>query len=126
MHELIRDITYCTVAAWLLGLVAQLGRQPLLLAYLVGGFALGPMGFKFIESAESISAISELGLIFLLFMIGLEMDLKKIASAGRSITLTALVQIVGGFALGAVFFKLCGFPLCGGNGTPFISPSPPR
>lgn len=115
MHELTRDITYCTVAAWLLGLVAQLGRQPLLLAYLVGGFALGPMGFKFIESAESISAISELGLIFLLFMIGLEMDLKKIASAGRSITLTALVQIVGGFALGAVFFKLCGFPLGGGK-----------
>ncbi len=115
MHELIRDITYCTVAAWLLGLVAQFARQPLLLAYLVGGFALGPMGFKFIESAESIGAISELGLIFLLFMIGLEMDLKKIVSAGKSITLTALVQIVGGFALGVLFFKLCGFALGGGK-----------
>jgi Kef-type K+ transport system membrane component KefB len=115
MHELIRDITYCTVAAWLLGLLAQVARQPLLLAYLVGGFALGPMGLRFIESAESISAIAELGLIFLLFMIGLEIDLKKIASAGRSITLTALVQILGGFALGVGFFKLCGFALGGGK-----------
>ena len=115
MHELIRDITYCTVAAWLLGLGAQLARQPLLLAYLAGGFALGPLGFGFIQSAESISAISELGLIFLLFMIGLEIDLKKIASAGRSITLTALVQILGGIGLGMIFFRLCGFALGGGK-----------
>ncbi|PYK40973.1 MAG: hypothetical protein DME60_05750 [Verrucomicrobia bacterium] len=115
MHELIRDITYCTVAAWVLGLGAQFARQPLLLAYLAGGFALGPMGFGFIQSAESISAISELGLIFLLFMIGLEIDLKKIASAGRSITLTALVQILGGIALGIIFFRLCGFPLGAGK-----------
>jgi Kef-type K+ transport system membrane component KefB len=115
MHELIRDITFCTVAAWLLGLGAQLARQPLLLAYLAGGFALGPMGFGVIQSAESISAIAELGLIFLLFMIGLEIDLKKIASAGRSITLTALVQIVGGIVLGMIFFRLCGFALGGGK-----------
>jgi Kef-type K+ transport system membrane component KefB len=115
MHELIRDITYCTVAAWLLGLAAQVARQPLLLAYLAGGFALGPMGFGFIESAESISAISELGLIFLLFMIGLEIDLKKIAGAGRSITLTALVQILGGVVLGIIFFRLCGFAIGGGK-----------
>ena len=115
MHELIRDITYCTVAAWLLGLVAQVARQPLLLAYLAGGFALGPMGFGLIESAESISAIAELGLIFLLFMIGLEIDLKKIASAGRSITLTALVQIIGGVVLGIIFFRLCGFAIGGGK-----------
>ena len=115
MHELIRDITYCTVAAWLLGLGAQFARQPLLLAYLAGGFALGPMGFGFIQSAESISAIAELGLIFLLFMIGLEIDLKKIASAGRSITLTALVQIIGGIALGMIFFRFCGFALGGGK-----------
>jgi Kef-type K+ transport system membrane component KefB len=95
--------------------VAQVARQPLLLAYLAGGFALGPLGFGFIESAESISAIAELGLIFLLFMIGLEIDLKKIASAGRCITLTALVQIIGGVVLGIIFFRLCGFAIGGGK-----------
>ncbi len=115
MHELIRDITYAIAAAWLLGLVAQSFRQPVLLAYLIGGFALGPSGFRLIESAESISAIAELGLIFLLFMIGLEIDLKKIVSAGKSITLTALVQIGGGAVLGVFFFRLCGFGLGGGQ-----------
>src|SRR5690349_11626056 len=103
MHDLIHDITFCIAAAWLLGLLAQFLRQPVLLAYLVGGFALGPQGFGVIESAESINAIAELGLIFLLFMIGLEIDLKKIASAGRSITVTAAVQIFGGVAVGLAF-----------------------
>lgn len=111
MHDLIRDITFSIGAAWLLGIVAQFLRQPPLLAYLVGGFALGPAGLKLIQSAESIAAISELGLIFLLFMIGLEIDLKKIASAGRSITLTAVAQIFGGLLLGVLFFRLCGFGL---------------
>src|SRR3954466_2718795 len=115
MHELIRDITFCTVAAWLLGLIAKFARQPLLLAYLAAGVALGPIGFGFIQSSESISAISELGLIFLLFMIGLEIDLKKIASAGRSITLTALVQVTAGTLLGILFFRLSGFALGGGK-----------
>jgi Kef-type K+ transport system membrane component KefB len=115
MHDLIRDITFSIAAAWLLGLVAQQFRQPVLLAYLVAGFFLGPVGSGLIESAESIAAISELGLIFLLFMIGLEIDLKKIISAGSSITLTALGQIVGGAVLGVLFFRLCGFGLGGGH-----------
>jgi len=115
MHDLIRDITFSIGAAWLLGLAAQWLRQPVLLAYLLGGFVLGPAGLGWVASADSISAIAELGLIFLLFMIGLEIDLKKIASAGRSITLTALVQVFGGAALGVAFFRLCGFGLGGGK-----------
>jgi Kef-type K+ transport system membrane component KefB len=115
MHELIRDITFSIAAAWLFGLAAHWLRQPILLAYLVGGFVLGPSGLKLVESVENIDTISELGLIFLLFMIGLEIDLKKIASAGRSITLTALVQIFGGAILGVAFFRCCGFALGGGK-----------
>ncbi len=115
MHDLIRDITFCIGAAWLVGILAHFFRQPPLLAYLLSGFALGPAGLRLIESAESIQAISELGLIFVLFMIGLEIDLKKIVSAGRSITLTAVVQIFGGMLLGVGFFRLCGFGLARGN-----------
>jgi Kef-type K+ transport system membrane component KefB len=57
---------------------AQMVRKPPLLAYLVGGFLIGPTCLGWIHGAESIEAISELGLLFLLFMIGLVIDLKKI------------------------------------------------
>jgi Kef-type K+ transport system membrane component KefB/voltage-gated potassium channel Kch len=115
MHELIHDIALCIAAAWALGVFAQFLRQPVILAYLVGGFMLGPAGFGWIRSPESIATISELGLIFLLFMIGLEIDLKKIVSAGKPILLTALCQILGGCALGVLFFWLIGFQLGGGK-----------
>jgi Kef-type K+ transport system membrane component KefB/voltage-gated potassium channel Kch len=116
MHELIRDISLCIGTAWLLGVLAQWLRQPPLLAYLVGGFLLGPSCLRWVLDAETIGTISELGLIFLLFMIGLEIDLKKIIAAGRSITVTALVQIVGGCLIGVGVFFLCGFALGGGHG----------
>jgi Kef-type K+ transport system membrane component KefB len=115
MHDLIRDITFSIGAAWLLGLLAQMLRQPILLAYLVGGFALGPHGLNLVHGAENVEAISELGLIFLLFMIGLEIDLKKIMAAGSAITVTAGVQILGGAVAGVLFFLGCGFGLGGGS-----------
>src|SRR5215213_4203854 len=111
MHELLHDIALCIIAAWALGVLAQFLRQPVILAYLIGGFAIGPMGLMWIHSHESIGIISELGLIFLLFMIGLEIDLKKIVSAGRSILFTAGSQIFGGCLLGIGFFWAIGFPL---------------
>lgn len=115
MHELLHDIALCIVAAWTLGVFAQFIRQPVILAYLVAGFALGPAGFATVKSQESVGVISELGLIFLLFMIGLEIDLKKIISAGKSITLTAVTQIVAGCFLGVLVFRGLGFPLGGGK-----------
>lgn len=104
MHELIRDITFCILFAWGLGLLAHFFRQPLILAYLIAGFVIGPFGMGWVKSQESIGIISELGLIFMLFMIGLEIDLKKIVRAGRVILFAAGGQLVGGCVLGIVFF----------------------
>jgi len=103
MHELIRDITLSILFAWVLGLLAHFFRQPLILAYLIAGFLIGPFGTGLVKSQESISIISELGLIFMLFMIGLEIDLKKIVRAGRVILFAAGGQLVGGCLLGMLF-----------------------
>jgi Kef-type K+ transport system membrane component KefB len=115
MHELIRDITYCILFAWGLGLLAHFSRQPLILAYLIAGFFIGPFGMGWVKSQESISVISELGLIFMLFMIGLEIDLKKIVRAGRVILFAALGQLVGGCLLGILFFAGIGLSIGGGH-----------
>lgn len=115
MHALIQDIALCIIAAWVLGVLAKFLHQPVILAYLVAGFALGPAGFAKVHDQASIQTISELGLIFLLFMIGLEIDLKKIVSAGRTILITAGSQIIGGSVLGILFFWLLGFPMGGGK-----------
>ncbi len=115
MHDLIRDITLCILFAWAIGLAAHFFRQPLILAYLVAGFIIGPYGSGWVKSDESVSTISELGLIFMLFMIGLEIDLKKIIRAGKVILIAAGAQLVGGCVLGAAFFVAIGLKLGGGG-----------
>ncbi len=115
MHELIGDITLCILFAWALGLLAHFFRQPLILAYLIAGFFIGPFGTGWVKSQESISIISELGLIFMLFMIGLEIDLKKIVRAGRVILFAAVGQLVGGCVLGILFFMGIGLSMGGGG-----------
>src|SRR6187399_1427035 len=115
MHELIGDITLCILFAWGLGLLAHFSRQPLILAYLVAGFFIGPFGMGWVKSQESISIISELGLIFMLFMIGLEIDLKKIIRAGPVILFAAGGQLIGGCLLGVLFFVGIGLSLGGGH-----------
>lgn len=115
MHELIRDITLCILFAWMLGLLAHFSRQPLILAYLIAGFWIGPFGAGWVKSQDSISVISELGLIFMLFMIGLEIDLKKIVRAGKVILFAAGGQLLGGCLLGILFFAGIGLSLGGGH-----------
>ncbi len=115
MHQLIADITFSILFAWVLGLAAHFFRQPLILAYLVAGFLIGPYGAKWVKSQDSISIISELGLIFMLFMIGLEIDLKKIIRAGRVILIAASGQLIGACVLGIAFFVVIGLSLGNGN-----------
>jgi Kef-type K+ transport system membrane component KefB len=115
MHELIRDITLCILFAWVLGLLAHFSRQPLILAYLIAGFIIGPFGMGWVKSRESINVISELGLIFMLFMIGLEIDLKKIVRAGKVILFAAGGQLIGGVLLGILFFIGIGLSMGSGH-----------
>lgn len=113
-HQVLNDLAICIIAAWIIGLGAQLLKQPLILAYLLAGFLVGPFGFGIVQSRDSIEVISRLGLVLLLFMIGLEIDLKKILSSGRLILIVANFQIIGCFLLGVLIFKLLGFSM--GNG----------
>jgi Kef-type K+ transport system membrane component KefB len=115
MHDLVSDITLSILFAWMLGLLAHVARQPLILAYLVGGFVIGPYGIGWVKSEQSISTISELGLIFMLFMIGLEIDLKKIVRAGRVILFAAGGQLIGGCVLGVLMFLAIGLGLGAGR-----------
>jgi len=108
-QELIYEIAVCILAAWVVAVACQVIKQPVLLAYLLAGFAIGPHGFKWITNSNSIDAISSIGLVLLLFLIGLEMDLKKMLKAGTAISLTALVQIAGSIGLGLLFFWGTGF-----------------
>lgn len=110
MHsELLFNIGISIVAASVLAVVARLLRQPLILGYIAGGILLGPTGFGLITNQEEIALLSELGLAFLLFIVGLEIDLKKFASSGRTSALIGLIQVVVSAMLGIWAAQTLGF-----------------
>src|SRR3981081_2838274 len=104
MHELIGDITLCILFAWVLGLLAHFSRQPLILAYLIAGFFIGPFGTGRVKSQETVQIICELGRVFMLCRLGVEIDLKKVVRPGRVILFAAGGQLIGGCILGVLFF----------------------
>jgi Kef-type K+ transport system membrane component KefB len=106
--DLLSSIGICVGAAALLAVVGWRLRQPLILAYLVAGVVIGPQGLKWVTNQESIGTVAEIGLILLLFVIGLEIDLKKLASAGPPVLLTGALQVPICIALGLAFFFAIG------------------
>lgn len=114
--DLLGSIGLCVVTAAVLALVAHRLRQPLLLAYLLAGVVIGPeLGFGWVHDAHSIHTVSEIGLILLLFIIGLEIDLKKLLAAGKPVLVTGLLQFPLCVLLGLGFFRLLGYRLGGGD-----------
>jgi len=67
-------------------------RQPLLVAYVILGVALGPNGFSLVNDISEIAEISEIGIIFLLFLLGLDMQPKALLAVLRSATHIAVIS----------------------------------
>ncbi len=114
--DLLASIGICVAAAAVLAFVAHRTKQPLILAYLLAGVLIGPeVGFKLVEDRDSIHTVAEIGLILLLFIIGLEIDLKKLLAAGKAVILPGIFQfpITVGLSLG--FFALLGYGMGEGN-----------
>lgn len=115
-HDLLTSIAICVIAAAILGFVSNKLRQPLILAYLLAGVVIGPeMGLHLVEDRESINVVAEIGLILLLFIIGLEIDLKKLFAAGRAVVLTGILQFPLCVLLGYGAFYLFGLRDEGGK-----------
>ncbi|MDB5296591.1 MAG: transporter, family [Phycisphaerales bacterium] len=112
-HDLLPDIGVAILTATVVGLIAHLFRQPIILGYLVAGAVVGPLGLKWIHSAGSIEVISEIGLVLLLFIIGLEMNLKSILAAGRQLLVAGFGQFLVCVVLGVGVFGAMGFGLTG-------------
>jgi CPA2 family monovalent cation:H+ antiporter-2 len=69
-------------------------KMPAILGYLILGIIVGPMGLDWISQGHTIELMAELGIVFLLFAIGLEVSLKRIISMRRSVLWVGGIQVV--------------------------------
>jgi CPA2 family monovalent cation:H+ antiporter-2 len=115
-HELefILDLGVAVAAALLFGAIAVRLRQPPIVGYLLAGVAIGPFTPGYVSDAAEIAALAEVGVILLLFALGVEFSLRDLARVRRVALPGALVQVAAVAAIGTLAAVAFGFPLVGG------------
>ena len=95
--------------AAILSTLALFGRQPMLIAYICLGALVGPYGFEQISNTQMLKDISEIGIIFLLFLLGLDMQPANLFHTLKKATTVALISSTLFAALGYGCSLLFGF-----------------
>ena len=97
-----RDLALILISAGVFTIISRALKQPLVLGYIIAGFLIGPnIDFFFgISSTEAVHQWSEIGMIFLMFGLGLEFSFKKLLRVGSSALITAGSKFLGVFLFG--------------------------
>jgi len=92
----IHDLAIIMLTAGVVTVVFHLLRQPVVLGYIVAGVLIGPHTppYSLVTDEETIHTLGELGVVFLLFSLGLEFNVKRLRSVGATALVAALVGIV--------------------------------
>lgn len=110
MGHFLEEIGIAIIAATILGLLTYRIKQPVILGYFLAGALIGPaIGLKLVTDPDNIRVIAEIGLILLLFVIGLEINFKKIIAAGKQLLVTGIGQFPLCTLIGLGFFLFLGF-----------------
>jgi CPA2 family monovalent cation:H+ antiporter-2 len=94
-------------------LLFQRFRLPTILGFLITGVVVGPNGFRFIEASHEVEILSEIGVILLLFIIGLEFSLSSLAAIQRTVFIGGTLQVAGTIGATALVFYAARMPLPG-------------
>ena len=105
----LQDLAIVMIVAGLVTIVFHRLKQPVVLGYILAGVIIGPHTppLPLIANDETIQTLSELGIIFLMFSLGLEFSLRKLKQVGATAfigaTLAILVMLCAGYSLGQAF-----------------------
>lgn len=109
--RLVADLALILTSAGVVTILFKLLKQPLVLGYLVVGFLVGPNLHLFptVKDIADVEAWSEIGIIFMMFGLGLEFSFKKLFSVGSKAFITAFVGIIGMIGVGALLGFIMGW-----------------
>lgn len=97
------------LAAAVLGVLARFLRQPLILAYLATGALAGYLGFMNLGNRETLNVFADLGIMFLLFIVGLEINYTSLRLVGRASVIVGLGQVIFTAGIGYFIAQYLGF-----------------
>ncbi|MFT6189783.1 MAG: Kef-type K+ transport system membrane component KefB [Oleispira sp.] len=99
-HDLVFSFFLIFTGALVLATVALYTKQPIIIAYIALGAIVGPYGLSLIEAPQLLEEMSHIGIIFLLFLLGLDMQPSSLVTILRKATLVALISCALFFGIG--------------------------
>ena len=111
LPALFSDLALILVTAGVTTVIFKWLKQPVVLGYIIAGFLIGPNfeWFPVISDHTSVETWSEIGMVFMLFGIGLEFSFKKLKKVGGTVGITALTELVTMCVVGFLLGKLLGW-----------------
>ena len=108
---MVQDLCVIMLTAGVISLLFKLIRQPVVLGYIMAGIVIGPhvCGASWISHEESVETWSEIGVLFLLFAMGLEFSFKKLLKVGSTAFISASVILLGMMSMGFIVGRLLGW-----------------
>jgi len=107
--KLFYEITSVLAIAGLIAMLVSMLKQPSIIAFILTGLIIGPLGYTRLQHGGTLDALGEIGITLLLFMVGLELDFKRIKQLGKVSLYTGLGQIIFTAIAGFFITKLLGF-----------------
>lgn len=95
MHlPLLQDILILLGFSAVIVFVLQKFKLPSIIGFLLTGVIIGPFGFSLIDAVEQVEILSEIGVILLLFVIGMELSIKQLISIKKTVFIGGFFQVV--------------------------------
>lgn len=94
MGNIFFEITIIICLVSVFTIILKLLRQPVILAYILTGIIIGPFGQLQFQNIDAIKTMGEFGITLLLFMMGLELNLRELKSIGKAVFIIGINQIV--------------------------------
>ncbi|HXG74888.1 MAG TPA: cation:proton antiporter [Candidatus Nitrosotenuis sp.] len=108
---IIQDFAVIMIIASIMALISYKLKQPMIMAYIIAGMIIGPHTppFSLIVHVDILHVFAEIGIILLLFVIGMEFPIEKLRNIGRKASIIAIAEASGTFLAGYAVTQALGF-----------------
>ena len=104
--DLITELGIVIISCGIFGVIAYFLKQPLVFAYVLAGITIGPYGLGIIQDTFFLDSIAKIGVVLLLFLIGLEMNIQKLKELGITALVVGIGQVLFTGAIGYTMIQI--------------------
>ena len=109
MDNLFTELALVLIGAGVIAYFMHFLKQPSIIAYIITGLIVGPLGLISLRHGEILQGLSDIGITLLLFMVGLDLDISQLKRIGKAAVAAGIGQIIATILLGYGLVRLLGF-----------------